>query len=197
MGYMKDYEQAHDQALMNNIHVAAIVKVISFNESKMTVEVQPLAKSLEGGSFTSQPPILEVPVAATRSGGFIFRPWIKAGDIGVILYPDHDMDSALAGGKESEPLTQRNHSPSDAVFVGGIVSGGYSVPGDIPGSALVMATEDGGTYVAVKNGSVEIKGNLTVSGKITADGDILAEKSKSVAHHIHTGDSGGKTSQPD
>lgn len=199
---MQRYEQTHDQKLLSDIHVAALVKVKSFDKSKMTVEVQPLAKSLEGGKYTSQPPILSVPVAVTKIGGFIIRPWIKAGDIGVVVYPDHDMDSALAGGKETEPNTQRNHSPSDAVFIGGVVSGSYTVPGSIPDEALVLATEDGSKYIALKKDGIEIKGDVTIkgdvntTGKIVAEKDVLAEKTKSGAHHTHRGDSGGTTGQP-
>lgn len=76
----------------------------------MTVDVQPLSKHLQNGKYESQPPILSIPVACTRSGGFIIRPWIKAGDVGVVLYLDHDMDSTVSGAKEAQPLTERNHA---------------------------------------------------------------------------------------
>lgn len=189
-----NYQQIHDEELRASICVAAVVQVTAFDPNKMTVSVQPLSKHLENGKYESQPPILKVPVACTRCGGFIFRPWIKAGDTGIVVYLDHDMDSAVTGGKESAPLTERNHATSDAVFIGGIVSGGYAASG-LPAKSLALAKEDGSIYVAIaedkvivknketsaefkageismKTTTVTIKGDVNVDGKITASGGI-------------------------
>ena len=105
-----NYQQIHDRRLAESICVAAVVSVTAFDPAKMTVDVQPLSKHLQNGKYESQPPILSIPVACTRSGGFIIRPWIKAGDVGVVLYLDHDMDSTVSGAKEAQPLTERNHA---------------------------------------------------------------------------------------
>lgn len=191
-----NYQQTHDRKLAESICVAAVVQVMAFDSAKMTVDVQPLSKHLENGSYESQPPILGVPVACTRSGGFIFRPWFKAGDTGVVVYLDHDSDSTVAGGKEAEPITERNHSTSDAIFVGAIVSGSYTVKG-IPDESISLSTEDGSVYIAVKKDGIEVKGDVTVDGKVTATGDVLSEESVSGAHHKHPGCSGGTTGEPD
>ena len=155
-----NYQQIHDRKLAESICVAAVVQVMAFDSAKMTVDVQPLSKHLENGSYESQPPILGVPVACTRSGGFIFRPWFKSGDTGVVVYLDHDSDSTVAGGKEAEPITERNHSSSDAIFVGAIVSGSYTVKG-IPDESLALASEDGQIYVAVEKDKIEFKNEDT------------------------------------
>lgn len=178
------YEEIHDRKLRESICVSATVQVLKFDKSKMTVNVQPLSKHLENGSYETPPPILQVPVAATRIGGFIFRPWIKVGDVGVVVYLDHDMDSTVTGGKEAKPLTERNHSTSDAVFIGGIVSGAYTVQG-LPDEAHVIAKEDGTIYVAVTKDKVAIKNEGTTADftadtismktttvNITADGNV-------------------------
>lgn len=202
-----NYQRTHDQKLAESICVSAVVRVTAFDSAKMTVNVQPLSKHLENGKYESQPPILRIPVACTRSGGFILRPWIKVGDAGVVLYLDHDMDSTVTGGKEAAPLTERNHATTDAVFLGGIVSGSYTVSG-VPNESLVLATEDGSVYVAVAKDGVTISGNVKVigdvtatgnakiGGNITATGDIFAEDRVSGAHHIHPGCSAGNTGQP-
>lgn len=189
------YQQIHDKKIAESICVAATVQVVAFDPAKMTVDVQPLSKHLQNGKYESQPPILGVPVACTRCGGFIFRPWLKAGDTGVVVYLDHDMDSTVSGGKEAQPLTERNHSTTDAIFIGAIVAGGFSVSG-LPANSLTLAAEDGSVYLSVSASGVSIKGNLTVSGKITASGDVLAENNISGAHHTHPGCSGGSTGQP-
>lgn len=207
------YQQVHDQKLAESISVAAIVQVTSFDSAKMTVNVQPLSKHLENGNYESQPPILSIPVACTRCGGFLFRPWYKAGDVGVVVYLDHDLDSTVSGGKEAVPLTERNHATSDAVFIGGIVAGSFAVSG-LPDESIALATEDGSIYVAVTksnivlNGNVQVNGNVqidgslsatsdaTVDGSITATGDVVSEGGISGAHHTHPGCQGGSTGQP-
>lgn len=162
-----NYAEIHDRKLSESICVAATVKVLKFDKDKMTVNVQPLSKQLENGKYESQPPILKVPVGVTRIGGFILRPWIKAGDVGFVVYLDHDMDSTVTGGKEAKPLTERNHATSDAIFIGGIVSGDYTVKG-LPDEAHVLAKEDGTIYVAVTTDKVQIK-NTSTTADFTAD----------------------------
>lgn len=150
------YQQTHDRKIAESICVAATVKVIAFDKKKMTVNVQPLSKHLEHGKYESQPPILRVPVMCMKTGGFIVRPWIKEGDVGLVVYLDHDLDSTVSGGKEAEPLTERNHATSDAIFIGGIVSGSYEVP-EIPDEAHVIASEDGKRFAAVIKDKIRIE----------------------------------------
>ena len=147
-----NYQRIHDDKLRESICVAATVQVISFDPAKMTVNVQPLSKHLENGKYESQPPVLKVPVALTHCGGFIFRPWIKEGDIGTVVYLDHDMDATVTGGKEAQPLTERNHATTDAIFVGALVAG-----------SICIATEDGKIYVAVEKDKVIVKNEDTTA----------------------------------
>ena len=170
------YQATHDKKLAESICVAAIAKVTAFNPGSMTVSAQPMSKRLQGGKYESQPPVLGVPVACTKSGGYIFRPWIKPGDVGLIVYLDHDMDSAVSGGKESAPSTERNHSASDAVFVGGIVSGGAALSG-VPANAIALAKEDGSIFIAIEDEKISAKGDMEIEAKekITIKGDVEIE----------------------
>ncbi len=170
-----DYQQIHDQKLAEQIHVAAIVQVISFDSGKMTVNVQPLSKHLQNGKYESQPPILGIPVAHTYCGGFIFRPWFKKGDIGVVLYMDHDMDNIVISSKEAIPSTVRNHSITDAVFVGAIVSGNCVVP-ELPDESLALTTENGQAYIAITKEKILVKGNIEVEGSVKADKGFIGKK---------------------
>ena len=170
------YQQTHDRKLVESICVAATVKVLAFDKEKMTVNVQPLSKHLEHGKYESQPPILCVPVMCIKTGGFIMRPWINEDDVGLVVYLDHDLDSTVSGGDEAEPLTERSHATSDAIFIGGIVSGDYSVPDEIPDEAHVITNEDGTIYVAVTSEEITIKNgdaiNVTVTDeKVTVEND--------------------------
>jgi len=192
----KRYQDAQDKGNREAVNVAAIVRVTAFNPDKMTVDVQPISQYLEGGAYQSQPPILGVPVAHTRSGGFIIRPWIKEHDVGLVVYVDHDIDKAVAEGKECQPNTERNHSTSDAVYIGGIATGNAPAP-SLPKDAAIIATDDGGTYIAIKPGHIEIVGNVTISGSVEASGEVKAG-SISLSAHTHSGveTGSGSTGQP-
>lgn len=177
------YQQQQDKKNKEAVSVAALVKVVAFNPDKMTVDVQPLSKRLDGGEYHTQPQILALPVAATKSGGFVFRPWIKAGDVGLVVYIDHDIDSVVASGQEAEPNTERNHSPSDAVFIGGIVTSNAPVSG-IPADAASIATEDGSIYIAVTKGGIKIQGDVQITGQVTSTGDVQVSGQVSVTGDV-------------
>ena len=160
------YQRIHDSKVAESICVAAVVKVLKFDPKKMTVNVQPISKHLENGKYESQPPILRVPVAPTRSGGFIFRPWFKPGDTGVVVYLDHDMDATVTGAKEAVPLTERNHATTDAIFVGALVAGDYKVKG-LPEESIAIAKDDGEIFVAITKDKVILKNTDTTVVELT------------------------------
>ena len=128
------YEDAKKQADAAVLCVADVVKVLAFDEAALTVDVQPITRYPDEDTFQTKPPVLAVPVATIYGGGFVIRPVYKAGDIGVVVYLDRDSDAVIAGGAEADPNTERLHSGDDAVFVGGIRTGGSSrrvpEPGD-------------------------------------------------------------------
>ena len=113
---LRDQERREQAA---NVRVGALCRVEKFDPAAMRVDVQPLSKALDAGVYRTQPQILSVPVALVRGGGFVLRPCYKAGDVGVLLYIDHDIDRIAASGEESEPNTERNHSDEDAVWTAG------------------------------------------------------------------------------
>lgn len=192
-------ENQEQRALAQSIHVGALCRVEEFDASKMTVKVQPLSKALDGGTYRTPPPILGVPVALIRGGGLILRPWYQKGDLGVLLFLDHDIDRIAEAGEEVQPNTERNHAEEDAVFVGAFAAASNPVKG-LPDNALVMAAEGGGVFVAVSKsgitlqGPITVNGNITQTGSSTVSGDVTAS-GHSLASHTHTGVH-GETSGP-
>lgn len=194
------FEDAKDRAIAAGICVADVVKVISFDEAAMTVNVQPTVRYPDEDTFQSKPQILSVPVALVFGGGFVFRPVYKSGDIGVVLYLDRDSDAALAGGSESNPNTERLHSGDDAVFVGGIRAGTAKISGLPPGT-LCAGTDTGSVFAAIGADGITIKGNIQITGNVDVTGSVAATtdvtaSGVSLKSHTHTGDSGGTTSSP-
>ena len=85
-----------------------------------------------------------------------------------MVYLDHDMDATVTGGKEAKPLTERNHATTDAIFVGALVAGSYTVKG-LPDESICIATEDGKIYVAVTKDKVIVKNTDTTIAEFKAD----------------------------
>lgn len=165
------FEDAKDRALSAGLCVADIVKVISFDEGAMRVDVLPLTRYPDEDGYQTKPQILSVPVAMVCGGGYTFRPVYKSGDIGMVVYLDRDSDATIAGGVEADPNTERLHSGDDAVFIGGILAGNRKVA-QFPSGALVMGTNDGSVFLAIGKSGIEIKGNVTITGNFTTQGGI-------------------------
>ena len=68
--------------------------------------------------------------------------------------------------------TERLHSGDDAVFVGGIRTGGSSISG-LPAGSLSLGTSDGGVYLSISPSGIDIKGNVTITGDLTVTGGVV------------------------
>lgn len=156
------YENQEKKDTIGSVLVGCFCKVEKFDPAKMTVDVQPLSKVLDGGVYRTPPQVLGVPVALIRGGGFVHRPWYVAGDVGVLVYMDHDIDRIMDSGQECQPNTERNHSDEDAVFVGAFVPASNILKG-LPDEALVMATDGGNIQVAITKDKVTIKNSETTA----------------------------------
>lgn len=98
---------------------------------------------------------------------------------------DHDIDKIISLGQEMAPDTERNHSTSDAVFIGGLVADSSPISG-LPDNSAVIATEGGAVYIAVTADKLVLHGNVEVDGSLTATGDVMAGN-VSLSHHVHGG----------
>lgn len=166
------FEDAKQQAEAASLCVADIVKVISFDEESMTVDVLPITRYPDEDTFQTKPQVLAVPVATIYGGGFIIRPVYSAGDIGVVVYLDRDSDATIAGGAEADPNTERLHSGDDAIFIGGIRTGSNTISG-LPSGSLCLGTPDGSVLVSISKTGVDISGNVTISGDLTVSGGVI------------------------
>lgn len=190
-------ENREQKSFAEGVRVSAFCKVTKFDAATMTVDVQPLSKALDGGIYRTPPPVLGVPVAMIRGGGFFLRPWYKAGDVGVIVYADHDIDRIAEAGQECQPNTERNHGDEDALFVGAFIPKSNPVKG-VPDDTLVMSTEGGSVYIALHHEYIEIKGNIKMVGNIEQTGrtdvtDDVTASGISLNSHTHTGVHGETT----
>ena len=181
-------ETATDQQIQQNqlnLHTALPAKVVSFDSSKQTVT-------------------LAVQVKMQLADG--------NGADGIAIFSERCIDGWWQNGNASTPLDFRLHDLSDAMFIPGVCS----VPKASKGffnDGLSMQTLDGSTYIRIKNGTIQIKGNIehqgdvnhkgnttqtgshSSTGLISSDTDVSAG-GISCKTHKHAGDSGGTTGVP-
>lgn len=112
--------QALEKQILERVHVADVVIVQSFDETKKRVTVKPLVNRKLGTNTVSAPPLLSVPVVMANTET---TPKLSAGDIGVVLYLDLDSDNAIITGGEGPPNSGRIHTVDDAVFLGVLQKG--------------------------------------------------------------------------
>lgn len=193
------YEERQKQENAAAIHVAQIVKVTAYDADKQMVDVQPLVKRLENGTYQSQPPVLGVPVICDLCAKYGKKVEYKEGDVGLIVFCDADIDNAVSSGSEGEPNTERNHSATDAVFIGGVRAG--SAQDALP-DGYAMGTKDGSIYLVIKDtgleilGDTKVEGDITITGNVKITGDVKITGSANVIGGITTtGDvvAGGKS----
>lgn len=167
-----------------------------------TVDIQPLVNQLDGqGNATPHGIIHKVPYVRLQGGGNAIICDPVVGDIGVMLCAMRDISSVVSTQKVGNPGSRRQMSPSDSIFVGGLL--GQSAPTQylqfnsdgvtlaIPNGISVALTSSAltlsfGTFasLAIANGTVTISiggtpifvvnnTGVVVEGNIQATGGLL------------------------
>jgi hypothetical protein len=206
-------------SLEAQIHTALPARVLKFNASDNTVQIELMVNELKrDGVSVVLPPLDDVPVQFFRGGDFVITTPIKAGDFGLCVFAERCIDGWFASASKSEPLDFRLHDYSDGFFLTGFSPRPAAVKNvDLDG--VCMRTLDKGTYIKLTNGKILIKGdieqigdyiqtgNKTLKGNFTqAEGDSISSgtitakdmiaSGVSLKKHTHGGDSGGTTTPP-
>ena len=206
-------------SLEAQIHTALPARVLKFNASDNTVQIELMENELKrDGVSVVLPPLDDVPVQFFRGGNFVITTPIKAGDFGLCVFAERCIDRWFANASKSEPLDFRLHDYSDGFFLTGFSPRPAAVKNvDLDG--VCMRTLDKGTYIKLTSGKILIKGdieqvgnyiqtgNKTLKGNFTqAEGDSISSgtitakdmiaSGVSLKKHTHGGDSGGTTTSP-
>ena len=110
------YEQAQQRERSERMKVGQLVKVLSFDEAKGTVDVQPLNKKNTDGTYHVQPPILGVPISGARGGGISMSQLSRRGTIHATWRRYY---STLPR-QETSAQHRARHSATDAALIGGV-----------------------------------------------------------------------------
>ena len=178
----------------------------------------------DGEQVESAASIVEVPVIMPANAGFGVTLPISKGDYVLLVHLDRSIDSFQDTGEEQPQTEYRDHSLSDTVAIPGwkpnpktynaaakrdasvqrydgknmqIRSFDGKINITVKSSSLDIVA--GGAKMTYQDGTFKITGaDLVVEGQDIRvnGGDVIAD-GISLKEHIHTGDSGGKTSKPE
>lgn len=153
-----------------DIRVAIPGIITKFDVSTQTVNVQPAlmeqTRSPEDGKVESVklPVLLDVPIVMPRSGGYSLTMPVVPGDECLVIFADMCIDNWWASGGVQTQDELRRHDLSDGFAILGVWSQARKVTGYNTNRARLVH-EGTGAGVEVANGSVELKGEVSVYGQ--------------------------------
>lgn len=159
------------------IRTATMARVESVELDGWRVTVQPLIREPIGGTVITLTPIPRVPVWRPRSGGMILSLPVAAGDTGLLLILDRAAGEFKRLGGVVDPVDQRHHDLSDAIFLPGFVgpwgeelAGGPTASGDVIGTTTGagLLTEDESQGFAIDGTLTTVLGDDVRLGTSTA-----------------------------
>jgi Phage protein Gp138 N-terminal domain len=144
------------------IHTAIPAKVVNYDASKQTADVQPMVKDLyhdeSGGILVRSFPVLpSVPVAFLRGGGYFMTVPLNTGDTGMLIFSELPIDRWRSSGQESHPVNARRHGVGNAVFYPGVRPRAQALTETGMSDHMVLGKE-GGCQVHVKPNEVNLDG---------------------------------------
>ena len=126
--------QSAMDARLSGAHVALPGKVLAYDSTKQTADVQVgvnrLVQTNVEGEFRSEkiPPVYAVPVCWPRGNGQHFAPGLAAGDGVLLVICDLDPSTWVRTGNTSDPADVRKMDLSHAVCIPGFSPAGSALP---------------------------------------------------------------------
>lgn len=139
--------KAIDGAL-RDLHTWLPAKITSVISPSM-VSIQPLLKrKFKNGDLVDLPVIQNVQVIMPRSSTYWIKLPFKVGDTGIALFCERSLDVWAVSGGSVDPLDNRTHDLSDAVFIPGL----YPITSPV----TLPATASAATDLVVHNGLADL-----------------------------------------
>ncbi len=150
--------------LLKNTHCVKPAEIVSYNASEGTAEVQILLQQqLDTGAFMNYPLLLDVPVVTIYGGGVTLGAPIMAGDQGLVLFADRNIDGWFASGSAQPPFSARLHDISDGFMIVGVrpknlplVSALQVGEGGVAGATAKVAVDSSTEKVTIQNSSANL-----------------------------------------
>lgn len=196
------------QGQINQIHTALPGVIVSYDPGSNRASVRPSGSyKTEDGRSLAYPVIYNVPVqfpcGMGGNAGVTFP--IKAGDGGILVFAESQLDDFTGGGDSEDP---RRFSLNDAMFIPGFYSASPSGESGHPDEVCMKFGEytavlgAGGFTVTVGASTFSLtpsgfSGNIAGTAFSIGGGDLKVQ-GISLVHHTHGGveTGGGSTGQP-
>jgi hypothetical protein len=157
------------QDIFSTMNCVKIGKIIKFDGTKKTAQIQILFKRvLPDGTIQSLPLLVDCPVLTPQGGGGALQFPIAAGDQCLVLFSDRRIDEWLQNGAEAAPGDGRMHDLSDGIAIVGLNALNSSLPA-YPTNKVLM-TYQGSTveldaagikFIGSGGGEIDIQAAIT------------------------------------
>lgn len=146
------------QTALKDTHTAMPAKIVSFNASSQTADVQPVLNiKFKDGDSEPRAVIPGIRVGFQRVGGFCITFPLQAGDEGILIVSERSIAKWRTDGKISAPDDARMHDLSDSLFLPMM----YSDPNNIASfstSRIAIRTLDGTGKIEISSdGRIELE----------------------------------------
>ena len=166
--------------VFRTLNVCLPATVISYDNSKNTVKLQPAIQAVtQDKSFKNLPILLNVPVLELGGAGLSVKIPLQAGDTGIVIFCDRGITLFKQEKKNTQPNTLRKHDLSDGIFI-------PMKFGNSGSSNISIQNTDGSVKFEITSSGINVKGNIVVDGEITAT-DVKTDTNISLKSHKHLG----------
>ena len=163
--------ELHKDDIMYSLNCHQVGEIVSFDPSTQTAEVLIKMQRTVKGEIKDYPVLIDCPCVVLGGGaGRVTFP-ISAGDSCLVLFNDKDIDNWYDGGQKMPPRSQRLHSFSDAFALVGIHNRLNQIS-DYFASGVEL--KHGNSSIKLKDGYIDIKGNVNVVQNTVDDNSLHA-----------------------
>lgn len=152
---MAELIEAIGEQVKLTMHTSMPAQVISYDDARNTVEVQPVLKrKRDDGSSVAIAPIVEVPVCFYRAGGFAVTVKPQSGDYCVLVFQERSIDLWKRTGGIIDPKKPRKFSLTDAVAM----FGAWPFEDSLPSvkSGIDLRSDDGQTSLNLTDAEMSL-----------------------------------------
>lgn len=172
-------QRVAQRALQTRINTSIPCIIERVHTKTVDVALPVLRQDAEGNSLDPVQ-VLDVPVIFPGAGDYSARWTLRAGDTGMLLVAQRDMDRWLNTGAQGVPLTARLHDYSDGAFLPGLRpdAAAPDIPTDgyqIATRAGVLQFDDGGTITLRANSGAVLTLDASGAVRLRADGLLTVE----------------------
>jgi hypothetical protein len=159
------------ESLLKDTHTCLPGKVLSFDATKQTAQVQPLIQRLfvgdgAGTGWVDLPPCVDVPVQFPAGGPFVLTFPVAAGDECLLVFSERAIDFWWDRGGVQQPSEVRMHDLSDAFAIVGISSKPRFLS-SVATDAVELRTRDGTTVLRMEAGRIILNADAVFLGSAT------------------------------